>query len=95
MELAADLGADRLDHVEQEAGAIGERAAVLVGAVVDAGAQELREQIAVGGVQLDPVESGFARAPGAARERPDRMIDLLQAHRLAEKAVQRFLAAGR
>ena len=95
MEAAADLGADRPDDVEEEARAVGQRAAVLVLAVVDARAQELGEQIAVGGVQLDAVEARFARPPGAAGEGADRVVDLRPAHRPAQEAVQQFLAAGR
>ena len=74
-------GADRPDHLEQEARAILQRAAVLVGAVVDAGREELREQVAVGGMQLDAVEAGLARAPGAAGERLDELLDLGLARR--------------
>ena len=54
--------------LEHEAGAVLERAAVLVLAVVDRRAEELRDQVAVGAVQLDAVQPGLARAPGALGE---------------------------
>ena len=38
VEVAADARADRADHLQQEARAVLQRPAVLVGAVVDAGA---------------------------------------------------------
>src|SRR5262245_25280830 len=77
----ADLGADRPDDVEQKARAIDQRATVLVLAVVDARAQELREQVAVRSMQLDAVETGLSCPPGAACERADGVVDLRPAHR--------------
>ena len=74
VEFAADFGADRRDNVEQEARAICQRAAVFVCPVVDAGAQELREQIAVRGMKFDAIEAGLARPPGAF-ERKHRWCD--------------------
>ena len=44
-------------------------AAVFVRAVVDRRAEELRDQVAVGAVQLDAVEARLARAPRALGER--------------------------
>jgi hypothetical protein len=44
VEVVADLGAHGLDDVEHETGAVLERAAVFVLAVVDGRAQELRDQ---------------------------------------------------
>ena len=66
MKVAADPRADRADHLEQETRAVLQRSAVLVLAVVDAGGEELGEQVAVGGVELDAVEPGLARAPAPA-----------------------------
>ena len=90
MEVAADARADRPDHLQQEACAILQRPAIFVGAIVDAGGEKLGEQVAVGRMQLDTVEAGLARAPGAGGERVHEMIDLGLAGGTAEKAVQRF-----
>ena len=69
VEVAADLRADRPDDLDDEPGAVLERPAVLVRAVVDRRAEELRDQVAVRAVQLDAVEARLARAPGAFGER--------------------------
>ena len=45
-------------------------------------------------MQLDAIEAGLARAPGAGGERVHELIDLGLAGGAAEKTVQRFLAAG-
>ena len=68
VEVVADLRADRLDDVDDEPGPVFERAAVLVLAIVDRRAEELRDQVAVGAVQLDAVEARLARAPRALGE---------------------------
>ena len=68
--------ADRPHDLEDEAGAVLERAAVLVVAIVDRRAEELGDQVAVGAVQLDAVEPGLARAPRAFGERLDRLVDV-------------------
>ncbi|MPM98679.1 hypothetical protein SDC9_145867 [bioreactor metagenome] len=54
----ADLADDGLDHLEQQARAVFDAAAVGAAAVIDAVAQELFEQVGVGGVDLDAVEAG-------------------------------------
>ncbi len=51
----------RLDHLEQQACPVLDRAAILVGTPVRAGLQELFDQIAVGGVDFDAVETGLLR----------------------------------
>src|SRR5688572_14533416 len=68
VEVGADLLANRANDLEHEAGAVLERTAVAVLAIVDRGAQELRDQIAVGAVQFDPVKTRFASAPRAVGE---------------------------
>ena len=61
-------GADGADDFEREADAVFEAAAVFVGAVVGEGREELVEQIAVGGVDFDEVESGGEGAMGGGDE---------------------------
>ena len=65
----AELGHRRLhraQHVEAEARAVLQRAAVFVGAAVLERRVELRDQIAVRGVDFDAVEAGLLRARCAA-----------------------------
>src|SRR3546814_15392113 len=52
-EVAADAGADRADHLAQQAGALFERATVGIRAPVRVCGEELAHQVAVGGVDLD------------------------------------------
>jgi hypothetical protein len=63
VEVAAHLPPDGRDDLQQEAGPVLQRPPVLVGSIVDPGAEELGEQVAVAGVQLDPVQAGFPRPP--------------------------------
>ena len=95
MEIAADLGANRLDDLDDEAGAVLERSAVLVLAIVDGRAEELRDQVAVGAVQLHAVEAGLARPARAFGKRRHRLLDVGGRHPLALEAVQRILVVGR
>ena len=95
VEVVADLGPNGLDDVEDEARAVLERAAVFVLAIVDGRAQELRDQVAVGAVQLDAVQPRLARAPRALGEVPDHLLDLGDGHRVALEPVQRIRLAGR
>ena len=60
---------DRICHVEHQARAIFDRAAVAVGSLVAAVLQELIEQIAIGAVNLDAVETGRLRVLGALTKR--------------------------
>ena len=95
-ELGPDRLPDRAHDLEPEAGAVLERAAVDVLAVVDRRGEELRRQHAVGAGDLDPVEPGLLRAPRRLREHLDDVGDLLHRHRLGREAVERFrLARGR
>ena len=70
VEIAADLGANRADNLEHESRAVLELAAVLVLAIVDRRAEELRDEVAVRAVQLDAVGAGLARAPRALAQTP-------------------------
>ena len=68
---AAPYGTGGFDDLEEQARAVGEGAAVGAAALVDAIAQEFVEQIAVGTVDLDPVESGGLGVLGGAAEAGD------------------------
>jgi hypothetical protein len=94
VEVAADAGADRAHDLAHEPGALLERAAVLVLPVVDGGAEELRNQVAVGAVQLDAVEPRLAGAPRPFGELGHRLVDLRDRHPLALEAVQRIAPVG-
>ena len=67
MKVVADLAPDRPHDFLDETRAVLQRAAIFVLPVVDAGTQKLGDQIAVGAVKLDPVETRLpgARAPSA------------------------------
>ena len=70
VEVVADLAADRAHRLEQQARPVLERPAVLVLAVVDRRGEELREEVAVGAVDLDAVEARLAGAAAAAANEP-------------------------
>ena len=82
------------EHLEREAQAVFQRAAVFVGALVGQRRDEAREQIAVRGVQLDHVE---ARALGALHRLHvigDRRVHVGARHRARHLAV-RIIGQGR
>ena len=87
MEVAADASADRLHDFPDEPRAVRQHAAVLVGPIVDAGAQKLRNQVAVGAMQFDAVQPRLAGAPRPLRERLYGFFDLRQGHRFALESV--------
>ena len=58
----------RARHVEREAQAVLQRAAVVVAALVGERADEGREQVAVRAVQFEPVEAGLGGAAGGGHE---------------------------
>ena len=76
VEVVADRGADGADDLEREPRAVLERAAVLVRPVVDRGAEELGDQVAVAAVDLDAVEPGLAHAARRLGEGVDDLVDL-------------------
>ena len=93
----ADLvGADRLGHgtghLDREAGVRGRRAAVRVGAGVGGLAEELVDQVAVGRVHLDAVETGLDRVAGGGDELLDDAGDLVGLERARGRHVD--LAVG-
>ena len=65
-----------LGDLERQPRAVRDAAAVGVGALVRAVAQELVQQVAVGAVQLDAVETGGLRILGALAELLDDAADL-------------------
>ena len=87
VEVVPDLLPDRAHDLEDEPRAILERAAVIVLPIVDRRAEELRDEVAVGAVQLDAVESRLARSTRAFGEGIHRGADLVDRHRLALEAV--------
>ena len=66
----------RLRDLAQQAGAVGYRAAVAVRAMVRAVTQELVEQVAVGGMDLDSIEAGRLGLGGGTAEVLDQRRDL-------------------
>ena len=75
-EALAALLLDRVDDREREAHPVLEAAAEPVGAHVEERAHELRQQVAVGGVELDGVEAGLLDPPGGLAEEVDELEDL-------------------
>src|SRR6201996_1819050 len=67
---AGAIGSDRIDDscgdLSKEADAVGDRAAVFVCSEVRSVSQELIDQVTVGCVDLDTVESGVDRVPRGA-----------------------------
>ena len=76
--IGAPTGDGRLRHLEQEARAVFDRAAVLVPALVGPVLQELIRQIAVGAVNLDAVEASPQRPLGADAKLLDDSRDLME-----------------
>ncbi|MCY1506190.1 hypothetical protein D9M68_404290 [compost metagenome] len=75
----ADHRGHRLGDFAEEAQAVGQRAAVPVGAVVGLGIDELVDQVAVGAMQFDPVETGVQRIARGLGVVADDAVDLLHA----------------
>src|SRR5690242_10611426 len=94
VKVLAAAQADRLDNLHQEARAIAQVTTVLVAPVVDARAEELSDEIAVGAVQLDAVQPRLLGAPGTRGKCIDCLADLFLGHRLGEETVQRLILAG-
>src|SRR3546814_15329840 len=76
----ADRFPNRPHHVRSEANARGSLATKPIGAPVRMIGQELIVQIAVGGMDLDPVEAGDDRLLGGIGEARQRHLDLFVAH---------------
>jgi hypothetical protein len=83
--LGADRRAGRLGDLEHEAGAVLDGTAVLVGAPVAGRADELLEEVAVRGVQLDAVEAGGHRIARGRGELVAGGDDVGEAHGLGHR----------
>ena len=91
----ADLRADRFANLEQDLAALADGAAVTVGAVVEGGAQELAEQIAVRRVQLHPVATRDLYVESRLPESLDHVVDVLLLHDHRESRGARSRASWR
>src|SRR5207248_1612921 len=91
----ADLPADRLDDLDDEARAVLQRPAVLVGPIVDGRTEELGDEITVRAVQLHAVEAGRARAARAFGKGVHDFVNVVDRHPLAFEPVQRIGPVGR
>jgi len=97
----ADRAGHGLHHLEQETHAVLDGAAVGVAAVVDAVAQELVDEVAVGAVHLDAVETGLDGVSRGAAVLLDDARDLRRGQRARRRArakppaMKVLLAAGR
>ena len=89
--IARDHG---FDHLEHEARAVLDRAAVAIRALVRCRADELLEQVTVCPVQLDTVESGGQGIPGRLGELGDRGLDVGVGHRLGHRVGLHALGVG-
>ena len=67
-EVVPASGADRSDHVAHQPCAVLDRAPVGIRALVVGGGEERGDEVAVRGVDLDPVEAGLLHALGRIRE---------------------------
>jgi hypothetical protein len=81
--LAADFISHGGDDFQGEAEAVGEGAAIRVGAVVVVGMDEGVEKIAVAAVDFNTVEAGSDCVPGCAGKLLRRGMDVLNRHGLA------------
>ena len=84
---------DAGDDLQDEPHAAEEAAAEAVVPLVDVGAHELGDQVAVGAVQFDAVEARLLHAPGAFGELLDQFVDLLDRHRADRLALGRRSSA--
>ena len=78
-------GADGVGRLDEQPGAVLQRAAVLVVALVGQRREELVQQVAVGGVQLDDVEAGVVGPAGGRGERRGDARDLVEGQRVRRR----------
>ena len=79
---------DRAQHVEPEAGAVLQAAAVFVGAPVLERGVKLRDQVTVGGMDLDAVEARLLGARGGGGVRGDGDLDARLGHFLRDDGLE-------
>ena len=87
--VAADGGADGVDDLEQQAGPVGQRPAVGVGAAVGGGGEEAAHDRGVGALELDAVEPPGHAVGGDGGVAVDDLGDLVGLDRLRHLAEQR------
>ena len=79
-EVGAYRLADALEYAHEEAAAVFHRAAVLVRALVGVRAEELLNQVAVRGVNLNAICTGGFRVDGGLNKQPDQAVDVFNGH---------------
>jgi hypothetical protein len=82
---------DCVQHLEPEAGAVLEAATIDVRPTVLERCVKLRDEIAVGGVDLDAIETGIGCADGGRGVRGDCRLDARRAHFLRYDGFERRL----
>ncbi len=85
----ADRRADRGDHLQQQPGAVGQRPAVPVGALVRGRGQEAPDDRGLRALQFHAVEPALGAVPGDAGVAGHDLRDLVRLHRLGHLAEQR------
>ena len=88
-QVGADCGADRHDQLEQQAGTVGQRSSVAVGAAVGRRRQKPAHDRAVAALQLDPVETALGAVGRHQCVPGDDLLDLGLVDRLGHLAEQR------
>ncbi len=76
----SDSFADSRQHLQQQAGAVGDNPSPGVFAPVEKRRQKLAEQIPVGGMDLDPVKTGVFCPRGGGGKSLDHRADILAVH---------------
>src|SRR5438128_4356450 len=94
MKIRTDLAADGAHDLQRETRSVFDRAAVIVGAVVDPRAQKLRDQVAVCAMQFDPVEPSLPGAACALGELLDDLVDFRHGHGLGQYSVEEISLIG-
>jgi hypothetical protein len=93
-EIATNGSLNRLDYFQQETGAMFERATILILSIVDRAAEELREEIAIGRVQLNAIEFGLRNPFGCFGEQVHNFANARRRHRPRTQAVKEIASVG-
>ena len=75
--VAADHRANRIGNLDHNAYAVLKRTTVFVVAVIDERVEELRQQVAMRGMNLNHLETGLHRAPCGIAESVHNVVDLI------------------